>query len=146
MYKWSEQFNVVFLPIIVLKSASYINNWLVNHWKANSSVCLVSTLLIRKADIVERDDPWLLYLKEGMPVRTKQGPHYWLCYKATFFSLWLSLKARKGQASFDYPASGGRRERSQKNKESAESDLKGNGAQDELFEIRSSADVCVILL
>lgn len=110
-----------------------------------SSGCLVSTLLIRRTEIVKGNDLGWFTLNIGHKWEQRQGPHYWQwCYNATF-----SLPKSQERPEEFWLSSQQWGKRCKKNKASAKSDLKANGAQDELFEIRSSRrhspQTCVIL-
>lgn len=109
-----EQSDVEFLHVMVLKSSSNINNWS-NHLKANSSGRLVSTRLIRRTDIVGRDDPWLLYFKEGPAVRQNTTSSLLTVVKKQHFLSMVVPESQERLAEF-WLCSQRWRERSKKNK------------------------------
>lgn len=135
---------------MISKSSNYINNWLVNHLKANSSGWLVSTLLIRRADIVERDDPWLLYFKEGAPVRTKtRSSLLTLLLQSKLFLSLLVPKSRERREEF-WLSSQWWRERSKKEQRINGVWSEGKRGSrwavwDKIKQKTLSTDVCVIL-
>lgn len=110
-----------------------------------SGGCWLSSLLIRRTEIVKGNDLGWFTLKTGHKWEQRRGPHYWQrCYNATF-----PLPKSRDRPEEFWLSSQHRGKQCRKNKASAKSDLKANRAQDELFEIRSSRrhspQTCVIL-